>query len=65
MSVMQVQGVTGHKSQRMTELYNHPGEGQKSDVMKAQSKILGTKEPEKDDFQKGFKLVKTTRRKSA
>jgi integrase len=65
MSIMQVQGVTGHKSQRMTELYNHPGEGQKSDIMKAQSKILGTKEPEKDDVQKGFKLLKTTRRKSA
>jgi len=63
LSVMQVQGVTGHKSLRMTELYNHPGEGQKSDVMKAQEKILGTTETEKVD--KGLKLVKDTGRKSA
>ena len=63
LSVMQVQGVTGHKSLRMTELYNHPGEGQKSDVMEAQTKILGTKEPEK--VEKGLKLVKGSGRKSA
>jgi len=63
MSVKQVQSVTGHKSDRMTELYNHLGEGQKSEVMNAQTKILGTKEPEK--VEKGLKLVKGSGRKSA
>jgi len=63
MTVKQVQGVTGHKSERMTEMYNHPGEGQISDVIKAQAAIIGAKETEKAD--KGLKLVKGSGRKSA
>jgi integrase len=60
MTVTQVQSVTGHKSQRMTELYNHPSEGQINDIIKAQSAIIGSKEPEEDEEnQKGLKLIKS------
>jgi len=60
MTIMQVQNVTGHKSQRMTEMYNHPSEGQINDVIKAQSAIIGNKEPEGDEEnQNGLKLIKS------
>jgi len=75
LTVMQVQGVTGHKSDKMTEMYNHPSASQINDVMKAQSAIAGTQKPEKEktpketgkaeNNQKGLAIVKMPRRKSA
>jgi integrase len=41
LTIPQVQAVTGHKSDRMTELYNHPDARQIADVMKAQDEIYG------------------------
>jgi integrase len=41
LTVSQVQSVTGHKSLRMTEWYNHPDARNIPDVTKAQGAILG------------------------
>jgi integrase len=75
LTVMQVQGVTGHKSEKMTEMYNHPTPSQIADVMKAQAAITGTRKPEKEKPPKttgkaktspqGLTLVKVNNRKSA
>ena len=75
LTVMQVQGVTGHKSDKMTEMYNHPSASQINDVMKAQATIAGTQKPEKEKKpketekaktgQKALAIVKMPRRKSA
>jgi len=70
LSVKQVQGVTGHKSERMTELYNHPDPRQITDVIKAQSLIAGGEktvdETDDDGIQdSGLKIVKMPGRKSA
>jgi integrase len=75
LTVTQVQGVTGHKSDRMTELYNHPDARQITDVVKAQELIAGNKKPEKEKPPKetgkaksnpqGLKIVKMPNRKSA
>jgi integrase len=74
LTVSQVQGVTGHKSDRMTELYNHPDARQITDVVKAQKAIAGTKKPEKakepeknkgGNRAKNLKIVKMPVRKTA
>jgi integrase len=44
LTVSQVQSVTGHKSQRMTEWYNHPDARNIPDVTKAQGAIFGGNE---------------------
>jgi integrase len=44
LTIPQVQAVTGHKSDRMSEWYNHPDARQLADVMKAQDKIYGKAE---------------------
>ena len=75
LTVMQVQGVTGHKSDKMTEMYNHPSASQINDVMKAQAAIAGTQKTEKEKTpketgkaksnQKGLAIVKIPGRKTA
>jgi integrase len=73
LTVTQVQGVTGHKSDRMTELYNHPDARQITDVIKAQAAIAGNKKPEKENLPKekdlshteSLKIVKIPARKPA
>jgi integrase len=47
LSLQQVQAVTGHKSDRMTEWYNHFDARQLSTVMDAQHVITGAREPGK------------------
>jgi integrase len=47
LSLQQVQAVTGHKSDRMTEWYSHFDARQLSDVMDAQHVIAGAKKPGK------------------
>jgi len=46
LTIPQVQSVTGHKSNRMTELYNHPDARQINAVIDAQAVIAGTDKPE-------------------
>jgi hypothetical protein len=60
LSLNQVQAVTGHKSDRMTEWYSHFDARQLSDVMEAQHVITGGKKPEKKtgDGTKGVTAVK-------
>jgi integrase len=48
LSLQQVQAVTGHKSDRMTEWYSHFDARQLSDVMEAQRVIAGGKGPGKE-----------------
>jgi integrase len=45
LSLQQVQAVTGHKSDRMTEWYSHFDARQLADVMEAQHVITGIKKP--------------------
>jgi integrase len=45
LSLQQVQAVTGHKSDRMTEWYSHFDARQLSNVMEAQAVIAGAKKP--------------------
>jgi integrase len=47
LSLQQVQAVTGHKSDRMTEWYSHFDARQLSNVMEAQAVIAGGKKPKK------------------
>jgi integrase len=47
LSLQQVQAVTGHKSDQMSELYSHFDARQLSDVMEAQQVITGAKKPGK------------------
>jgi integrase len=47
LTLQQVQAVTGHKSDRMSELYSHFDARQLSDVMEAQRVITGAKKPGK------------------
>jgi integrase len=47
LSLPQVQAVTGHRSDRMTEWYTHFDTRQLSDVMEAQHVITGNKKPGK------------------
>ena len=42
LTIQQVQSVTGHRSDRMTEWYSHPDARQISDVIRAQAVIAGT-----------------------
>ena len=44
LTVSQVQSVTGHKSERMTEWYNHPDPMNVPNVTKAQAAIFGQDE---------------------
>ena len=64
LTIQQVQGVTGHKSERMTEWYSHLDPRMIDDVVKAQAVIAGTDQPEEgktaDNFN-GLKIVKTDR----
>jgi integrase len=46
LTIQQVQGVTGHKSKRMTELYSHLDARQIEAVTKAQEVINGTAKPD-------------------
>jgi hypothetical protein len=71
LTVMQVQGVTGHKSIGMPERYNHLEASQITEVMKAQEVIAGMKK-EKPPIENGkpkikhdLKIVKMPVRKSA
>jgi hypothetical protein len=45
LSIEQVQAVTGHKSDRMTEWYSHFDARQLANVMEAQEIITGAKKP--------------------
>jgi integrase len=49
LSLPQVQAVTGHKSDRMTDRYSHLDARQLTNVMDAQQVIAGRKKPRKDD----------------
>jgi integrase len=71
LTVPQVQAVTGHSSERMTEHYSHIDARQISDITKAQAAILGSDNAvEKTDCMKkpirgsGLKLVKLPERKN-
>jgi integrase len=44
LTIPQVQAVTGHKPERMSEWYNHPDARQIAGVMKAQDRIYGKPE---------------------
>jgi integrase len=59
LTVEQVQGVTGHKSKRMTDRYNHPDARKISDITKAQAAIAG-KEAEKPKGKAPKKEAKKT-----
>ncbi|GHU62668.1 hypothetical protein FACS189445_5760 [Spirochaetia bacterium] len=48
LSVKQVQAVTGHKSEEMTDNYSHFDARKLADVLEAQKIIAGVKEPEKE-----------------
>jgi integrase len=72
LTIQQVQGVTGHKSDRMTEWYSHIDATQINDVIKAQEAISGKKpakegKPPKENAKgkKGLKIVKMPNRRSA
>jgi integrase len=74
LTIQQVQSVTGHKSDRMSEWYTHLDARSIADVVKAQASIAGTKEPEtKSRIKKGkpkaekegVKIIKMPVRKSA
>jgi hypothetical protein len=51
LTTKQVQAVTGHKSEAMTENYSHFDARKLSDVMEAQKIITGAKKPGKDPHQ--------------
>jgi integrase len=56
LTLQQVQSVTGHKSDRMSDLYNHPDARQIEDVTKAQEKIAKSAaelQKERDQENKG------------
>lgn len=75
LSLKQVQAVTGHKSDRMTEWYSHFDARQLADVMDAQRVITGGKQPEgsasgamgtgKKPGRPEFKLVKIPEKETA
>jgi len=66
LSVKQVQGVTGHKSERMTELYNHPDARQITDVIKAQETIAGNDDNDGcGNPDVGLKIVRLSDKKTA
>jgi integrase len=60
LSLQQVQAVTGHKSDRMTEWYSHFDARQLSDVMEAQQVITGGKKPPKAGEAAGGKAAGKT-----
>jgi integrase len=66
-SVKQVQGVTGHKSEHMTNRYNHLDAMQIANVVKAQEAIAGKKKTKKADKNKktDLKVIKMPVRKLA
>jgi integrase len=66
-TVKQVQSVTGHKSEGMTNRYNHPDAMQIANVVKAQEAIAGKKKTDKTgkSKNKGLKIVKMPARKLA
>jgi integrase len=66
-TVKQVQSVTGHKSEGMTNRYNHPDAMQIANVVKAQQAIAGKKKAKKTDKNKktDLKIVKMPTRKLA
>jgi integrase len=61
-TISQVQGVTGHKSMGMTELYNLLTAEQITDVYKAQEVIAGTKKPIKEKLAKESEKANNKRR---
>jgi integrase len=73
MTLQQVQGVTGHKSARTSEIYTHLDARQIADVVKAQEAIAGKKNSKNKKLSvqtaknkeknKGIKIVKTSVRK--
>ena len=67
LTIKQVQSVTGHKSEGMTDRYNHPDATQIDVVTKAQAAIAGKKQPEKTGKGKKteLKIVKISKRKTA
>ncbi|MCL1836850.1 MAG: site-specific integrase [Treponema sp.] len=65
LTVPQVQSVTGHRSDRMTEWYSHPDARQLEDVVKAQEAIAGISRPDEaretaSGGTAGFRIVKRT-----
>jgi site-specific recombinase XerD len=63
LTLQQVQVVTGHKSDRMSEWYSHFDARQLSDVMEAQHVITGAKNPGKKAERPDLKIVKLAERK--
>jgi integrase len=65
LTIQQVQGVTGHKTDRMTEWYSHLDARQLDAVIEAQAVIAGTEQPKGgksgDNFN-GLKIVKIDRK---
>jgi integrase len=53
LTIQQVQSVTGHKSDRMTEWYSHPDARQIADVVKAQAVIAGEGKSETENPPEG------------
>jgi integrase len=63
LSLQQVQAVTGHKSDQMSELYSHFDARQLSNVMEAQRVITGEKKPGKGGEAAGKAADKTGKAK--
>ena len=57
MTIQQVQGVTGHKSKRMTDWYSHLDARSIPDVVKAQETILGVEKKDKSPSEEKPNLV--------
>jgi hypothetical protein len=64
LTLEQVQAVTGHKTDRMSEWYSHLDARSIADVVKAQAEIAGTKKPEKETSEQKTAKGKTNARGS-
>ena len=65
LTISQVQGVTGHLTQKMTERYSHLDARQIDAVIEAQAVIAGTNKPNEEktaDNFNGLKIVKVDRK---
>jgi integrase len=66
LTIPQVQAVTGHKTERMTEWYSHFDASEFAEVPKVQNSLLGIgDEPPKQDHTGGLRLVKPLVQKTA
>jgi site-specific recombinase XerD len=57
LTIQQVQSVTGHKTDRMSEWYCHLDARNITDVVKAQEAIAGTMQAEQKDYRKKAAMV--------